>query len=121
VMWVVACVALGTIYAWPAVFALLKPSVFPFALLGIRSRGWWLGLAVLVVASFPFGSMWGTWLTTVLNARGGGLFYSVQEVPLLALPLIAWAARRRAPAEWGAESPSAIVRRLRGWAGGNAA
>jgi hypothetical protein len=120
VMWAVASVAFGTLYAWPAVFALLKPSVFPFALLGIRSRGWWLGLVVLVVASVPFGAMWSMWLTTVINARGGGLLYSIQEVPLLALPLIAWAARRRT-AESGAGSPSAAVRRFRGWAGGNAA
>src|SRR5437870_7179837 len=84
VMWAVAGVALGTLYAWPAVFVMLKPSVFPFALLGVRSRGWWLGLALLVVASVPFGAMWGTWLTTLLNARDGGLLYSIQEVPLMA-------------------------------------
>jgi hypothetical protein len=120
VMWAVAGVALGTIYAWPAVFALLKPSVFPFAFVGVRSRSWWLGLVILVVASVPFGSMWGTWLTTVVNARGGGLLYSVQEIPLLALPLIAWAARRRSPAESGAASSSAPVRRFRGWARGSA-
>jgi hypothetical protein len=120
VMWAVAGVALGTIYAWPAVFALLKPSVFPFALLGIRSRGWWLGVVVLVVASVPFGGMWATWLTTVLNARDGGLLYSVQEIPLLALPLIAWAARRRTLGESRVGSPAASVRRFRGWAGGNA-
>jgi hypothetical protein len=99
VMWAAASVALGTIYAWPAVFAVLKPSVFPFALIGIRSRGWWLGLGLVVVASLPFGTMWGTWLTTVFNARDGGLLYSVQEVPLLALPLIAWFARQPAPAD----------------------
>jgi hypothetical protein len=116
VMWAVGCVALGTIYAWPAVFAILKPSVFPFALLGVRSRGWWLGLGLIVVASLPFGAMWGTWVTTVLNARDGGLLYSIQEVPLLALPLIAWAARRKTAAELNAAPPR--TRRL--WARGAA-
>jgi hypothetical protein len=110
VMWAAACVALGTIYAWPSVFAVLKPSVFPFALRGVRSRGWWLGLALIVVASLPFGAMWGTWLITVLNARDGGLLYSILEVPLLALPLIAWTARPRTPAEARAGSPASLRR-----------
>jgi hypothetical protein len=95
VMWAVAAVGLGTLYAWPAVFALLKPSVFPFAFIGARDRRWWLSLAVIVAASLPFGAMWGTWLQAVLNARDGGIFYSIQEVPLLMIPLVAWAARRR--------------------------
>jgi hypothetical protein len=119
VMWAVASVALGTIYAWPSVFAMLKPSVFPFALLGLRSRGWWLGFGLLVLASLPFGAMWGTWLTTVFNARDGGLLYSIQELPLLALPLIAWAARQKVPAEARGGSLPARARRLgaRGAAG----
>jgi hypothetical protein len=97
---------------------MFKPSVFPFALLGIRSRGWWLGLGLIVVASLPFGAMWGTWLTTVVNARDGGLLYSIQEVPLLALPLVAWAARRTTPAEGHAGVRPAGVRRI--WARGSA-
>jgi hypothetical protein len=115
VMWATAAVALGTIYAWPSVFALVKTSVFPFALIGIRTRGWWLALAVLVAASLPFGAMWATWLETVLNARGGGLFYSIQELPLLMLPLVAWAARRgRREDEAGA--PGGATAWSRAWA-----
>jgi hypothetical protein len=60
--------------------------------------------------------MWGSWVTTVLNARDGGLLYSIQEVPLLALPLIAWAARRKTAAELNAAPPR--TRRL--WARGAA-
>jgi hypothetical protein len=39
--------------------------------------------------------MWLDWVTTVLNARGGGLLYSVLEAPMLALPLVAWLGRTR--------------------------
>ena len=89
VIWVVAAVALGTLYRWPYVGVLLKPSLFPFALLGIRSRRWWLALGAFVLACVPFGALWIAWLSTILNAEGGGLAYSAQEIPMLLLPLIA--------------------------------
>ena len=98
VIWAMAAVAVGSVYAWPAVFALIKPSLLPFALIGVRRRSWWVALGVLAVACVPFGGMWLAWIQTVLNAHDGGLLYSIQEVPLLALPLLAWAARRRSQA-----------------------
>jgi hypothetical protein len=89
VIWVVAAVALGALFRWPYVGVLLKPSLFPFALLGVRSRRWWLALGVFVLACVPFGAMWAAWVTTILNSEGGGLAYSAQEIPMLLLPLIA--------------------------------
>jgi len=88
-MWVAAAVALGTIYAWPAVLVLLKPQLFPFALVGIRRSSWWIALAVLFLVSLAFLPMWVDWIAVVLNSRGGGLLYSVQQVPLLLVPLLA--------------------------------
>ena len=46
----------------PAVFALLKPSLAPFALFGASRRSWWIALAVLVAFSVPFGALWADWL-----------------------------------------------------------
>lgn len=89
VIWVVAAVALGTLYRWPFVGVLIKPSLFPFALLGLRSRSWWIALLVFALACLPFGLMWGSWVTTLINSEGGGLGYSIQEIPMLLLPLIA--------------------------------
>lgn len=89
VMWAMAAVALGCLFRWPSVFALIKASLFPFALLGIRDRRWWLALAVLAIASLPFGTMWTDWVTVVLNSRNGGIAYSLQDVPILLLPIIA--------------------------------
>ena len=88
VMWVMAAVALGFAVRWAFVGVLLKPSLFPFALLGARDRSWWIALAIVLVASIPFGTMWFDWLTAVTNSTGG-LFYSLQDVPILLLPLIA--------------------------------
>ena len=85
----IAAVALGTLYRWPYVGVLLKPSLFPFALLGIRSRRWWLALGAFVLVCVPCRALWTAWLSTILNAEGGGLAYSVQEIPMLLLPLIA--------------------------------
>ena len=93
VIWAVAAVALGTLYRWPSVFALLKPSLFPFALFGANRRSWWLALAGFGVLCLPFGSLWADWLTSVVNSRGGGVLYSALEIPMLLLPLVAWLGR----------------------------
>ena len=100
VIWSVAALALGTLYRWPAVFALLKPSLGVFAAFGANRRSWWVALAVLAVLCLPFGSLWLDWLASLANSRGGGLLYSALEVPMLLIPLLAWLGRTRpAPAE----------------------
>ena len=95
VIWSMAAIAVATQYRWAAPFALLKPSLAPFALFGMNDRRWWLGLAAFLVLCLPFGSLWADWLTTVVNSVGGGVLYSVLEAPMLLLPLIAWWGRQR--------------------------
>jgi hypothetical protein len=97
VIWSAAAMAVAIVWRGGAPFALLKPSLFPFALFGIGQRAWWIGLAIFVAMCLPFGAMWADWLTTVVNAQGAGLLYSALEAPMLALPLVAWAGRRRVP------------------------
>ncbi len=93
VMWSMAAVALGLITVGPAVFALIKPSLFPFALWGVRRRRWWMFLAGFMVLSLPFGVLWSQWLTSLANSQGGGPFYSIQEVPMVGIAVIAWLGR----------------------------
>ena len=93
VIWAMAAVALGTIYRWPSVFALIKPSLFPFAMFGANRRSWWLAVAAFAALSLPFGAMWADWVASVVNSRGGGVLYSALEIPMLALPLVAWLGR----------------------------
>jgi hypothetical protein len=95
VIWCIAAMAIATAWRGAAPFALLKPSLFPFALFGIRDRSWWIGLAVFTALCLPFGTMWLDWVATVLNSRGGGPLYSILEAPMLALPLVAWLGRPR--------------------------
>ena len=93
VIWCVAALALGTLYRWPSVFVLLKTSLFPFALVGANRRSWWVALGALVLLSLPFGALWGDWVASVINSRGGGVLYSTLEIPMLLLPLVAWLGR----------------------------
>jgi hypothetical protein len=95
VIWSMVAMAVATASRGGAPFALLKPSLFPFALFGIGRRSWWIGAALFAVLSVPFWSLWLDWIATVQNARGGGLLYSVLEAPMLALPLVAWLGRTR--------------------------
>lgn len=97
VIWSMAAlaVAVASRSRFTAPLVLLKPSLAPFALFGIRRRSWWVGLAALIAVSLPFGSLWADWVASVLNSRGGGLLYSALEFPMLLLPLIAYAGRTR--------------------------
>jgi len=95
-IWVMAAVGLGTIFRWPYVLALIKPTHFVFALLGARDPGWWVALAVFLGLCALFLPMWPDWLAVIQNARGGtGLFYSWQEATMPLLPVVAWLGRSR--------------------------
>lgn len=94
-MWIMAAIALGTVYRWPAVFALLKPTLAPFALIGLRHRSWWTALAVGAVASLALAGLWADYLRVALNARSpSGILYSLDEVPSMLIPVVAWLGRR---------------------------
>ena len=100
VMWVVAAVALGCLYRWSFMLVLIKPSLFPFSLIGMTRRSSWLTLGIIVLLSLPFGAMWIDWIGAVANSRGGGFAYSIQEVPMLLVPVVAWV-WRTGPARLG--------------------
>jgi hypothetical protein len=96
-LWIAAFVALGLRFAWPGVLVLLKPSLAPFALIGIRSRGWWIGLAVLGFGSLPFLSATLDYPRIVLDAQGGSLLYSGTSIPIMVVPIVAWLGRTVRP------------------------
>lgn len=101
VMWVVAAVALGTVHGWPSALALLKPTVAPFALLGLHRRSWWMAAAGAVLVSLVFLPIWHDYALALLNARDPlGPLYSLNQFPTLMLPIVAWlgASARRRPA-----------------------
>jgi hypothetical protein len=90
-LWMIAAAFAGAAWAWPAVLLLLKPTLAPFALIGIRRRSWWIGFALLVLVSLPFGAMWLDYATALLNAQNArGLEYTLGEWPLMIAPVAAW-------------------------------
>lgn len=95
VMWAGAAVALGTVFRWPAAFALVKPSVFPFAFVGVRSCGWWLTIVAMAILSLPVLQWTLQYPTVIANLRGLSPTYSLPEYPFLAIPVIAMLASTR--------------------------
>jgi hypothetical protein len=107
-LFVMVALGLGLRYRWPSVFILLKPSLFPFALLGIRSKWWWVGLALLGLMSLPFLRETLLYPQVILDSRNpDGALYSLTDLPMMAIPIIAWLGQTR-------RRPSAINRPLVG-------
>ena len=103
-LWMIAAAFAGVAWAWPSALLLLKPTLAPFALIGIRHRSWWITLGALVLLSVPFGALWRDYVTALVNAQNArGLEYTLGEWPLMIAPLAAWvgqltsAASRRPP------------------------
>jgi hypothetical protein len=87
-------------WKWPGALILLKPSILPFALIGIRTRGWWVTAAILAVLTLPLLPLIPDWLRAVFDSRGyGGLLYSARDLPLLLIPVFAYLGRTRTPGE----------------------
>jgi hypothetical protein len=94
-IWIAAFAALGLRYQWPGALVLLKPSLVPFALIGIRSRGWWLCVALLALGSLPFLELTLQYPRVIFDMRGGGLLFSSLGLPIMLVPVVAWLGRRR--------------------------
>jgi hypothetical protein len=102
-IWIAMFIAVGTLWRPAFALVLLKPSLFPFAFLGMRSRGWWFAVAGIAVLSLAMLPMWVDYIRVLVNARGSmaSIWYSARDVPLLVMPLVAWAASRRHPVRPG--------------------
>ena len=89
-MWVAAVVAASLVWAVPAVFILLKPSLAPFVVFGIDRRSWWRGLAVLGIASLAMLPMWPDWITAITNIRGDDWTHNGFDVAFILIPILAF-------------------------------
>ena len=96
VMVFAALVGAALRWKFPGALILLKPSILPFALIGIRTRGWWITALVVGVATIPLLGLVPDWLRAVFDSRGyGGLLYSARDLPLLVIPVFAYMGRTR--------------------------
>lgn len=93
VMWVAAFVGLAFRFPVFGPFALLKPTplLIPFALVGIRARSWWLGLAAFAGASVLFLPMWVDYSRVLFNARGNLVLYAFESLAVVLIPVVALA------------------------------
>lgn len=101
VIWVLAALAVATRFGWVSVGVLLKPTLAPFALFGVRDRRWRYALGALALVAVGFLPLWPDYITALQNARGlrAGFWYSIGDVSLMLVPLAAYLTRRRVQGE----------------------
>lgn len=95
-IWIAAFVALSVRWPWVSALVLLKPSLFPLAFVGVRSRAWWAAVVVLGGVSLLLWPMTLDWFHAVFDGRGrySGLLYSWTHAPMASTALVAWLGRR---------------------------
>jgi hypothetical protein len=94
-MWMTAAIAAGLYWGWPILFVLIKPTLAPLVLIGLRRRSFWIAVVVVGVLSVPLLGDWLRYPAVVLNAGAPGPGYFAANIPFIALPVIAWLGRRR--------------------------
>ena len=107
-LWITATVAAAVIWGWPAVLLSIKPSLALVGLLGIGRRSWWFAALVLALLSLPFAPLWIDWIAVIRNSTVT-IEYSLANLPLILLPLVAWLGSNR---RQGLAMPEALARRL---------
>lgn len=98
IIWIAALTWLGAAYGWGGALVWLKPSLFPFALVGIWRRRWWVACAALAAVSLPFAPLPFAPLLVqyprvVLDSQDGGLLYALAHGWFLVAPLAVYASR----------------------------
>jgi hypothetical protein len=96
-MWIAAGVAAGLVWGWPALVILFKPSLAPFLLVGVRKRAFWIGALVLGAVSLLMLPEWFRYVEVLRNTESPGVLYSLRDIPLMLVPVIAWISRGGLP------------------------
>ena len=99
-LWMWGLFAAGVKWGWPAAFMGLKPSAAYGALVGVRDRRFWLACLGLGLASIPFGGLWVEWVRVILHSPGT-ILYSIGNVVMYSIPLVARLGADQMPAEHG--------------------
>jgi hypothetical protein len=95
-MWFVAAAALGAYRGGWAALVVLKPTLAPFALLGVWRPSWWITLAGIGFASLALTELWVDYLTIVGNtAANVAAGYNLNQWPAMMIPVLAWLGSQR--------------------------
>jgi hypothetical protein len=87
-LWVLFFASAAVLWSWPGVLVTFKPSMGPFALVGIHRRSWWVAAAILAIATLPQIQLWLLW-PRVIEHSSATLEYSLAAYPLMTLPWVA--------------------------------
>ena len=93
-MWLVAGIAAGLRWGWPALLMTVKPSLIPFALVGFRHRSFWYGAMVIAVSAVLMWPLWAQYIVVMMNMTIPW-DYSLGSMPVMLLPVAAWFGRSR--------------------------
>ena len=94
-IWVMATIAAGARWGWPAALLVLKPTALPFMLPAIRRRSFWIALGILagsVVVMAPLMAQYVTAMRNLTIDRG----YALGSLALYLVPIVAYVGRDRA-------------------------
>lgn len=95
--WFVALIALASRWPWLSSAMIVKPTLAPFALIGLTDRRWWMVASILAAVSLALGPLTLQWLEMLVQVRGSDatVFYSLANVPMLFVPIAAriWTGR----------------------------
>jgi hypothetical protein len=87
--WLLAFVAGGIRWGWPAFFITIKPSVLFLAPIGILRRSWWAVAVISAGVTLPLLPLWLQWPTVIRNSTVTAE-YSLAAVPFMLIPVVAW-------------------------------
>lgn len=93
VIWLAPAVAWGLLLGWPAVAVFIKPTLAPFALVGLtHPRAFVAGIIGFAILALPFTTMWFDWLTAIRNSDLSITYAWIQNLVLL-VPIVTWLGR----------------------------
>jgi hypothetical protein len=94
-MWVAAGLALGRL-GWPAAGALVKPTLFPMILVGLRRRSFWVAAGLLGAIDVALLGLSIEYVSVVRHATGplATVIYSAGDLGIMGIGLIGWLGSR---------------------------
>ncbi len=95
-MWAMAFVAAAAVWGWPAALLAVKPTFAPFAVLATGRRSFWLAAVAIAAVSLAMAGLWFEYAAVIRNS-GLSAAYSLLNLPLVAIPAVAWLGRRDRP------------------------